>query len=161
MLTHVLRRPRFWLVSLGAAAATAVAIGIPTVLIPSPFFARMTPTRPLDYVFWITTAALMGPLVATFFRGATGAVVACPAGPGRLTVGGVLSTLAVGCPVCNKVVVLLLGTGGALSYFAPIQPLLGAASVALLAFTLLMRLRSLHTVPLSTPAYTSASPAGG
>jgi hypothetical protein len=49
----------------------------------------------------------------------------------------------VGCPVCNKLVVLLLGAGGALSYFAPLQPVLGMVSLALLAYALCTRLRAL------------------
>ena len=48
--------------------------------------------------------------------------------------------LAIGCPICNKIALLLLGTSGALNLFAPIQPILGAASVALLAATLAWRI---------------------
>ncbi len=63
----------------------------------------------------------------------------------RATVlGGVASFgafLAIGCPVCNKLALLLLGTSGALSIWAPIQPILGAASLALLAGTAVWRLR--------------------
>ena len=43
---------------------------------------------------------------------------------------------AISCPVCNKLVVLALGTSGALTYFAPIQPLLGFLSVGLLLYAL-------------------------
>lgn len=58
--------------------------------------------------------------------------------------GGVASFgafLAIGCPVCNKLALLLLGTSGALSIWAPIQPILGAASLALLTGTVVWRLR--------------------
>jgi len=143
VLRTVARRPAFWLVSLAAAGAAAVVIGVPTVVIPSPFFARMTPVRPLDYTVWIATAVLAGLLAATYFPSVTGVAASCPAQPERLTFGGVLSALAVGCPVCNKVVVLLLGSSGAMAYFAPLQPVLGAAGVALLAMTLVARLRAL------------------
>src|SRR6476659_1205832 len=101
-LAAVARRPAFWVVSLAAAAATGIVVGLPTVLIPSPFFMRMTPVHPLDYAFWLATTILAGLLSATYVPGATGVPIACPAGPERLTIGGVLSTLAVGCPVCNK-----------------------------------------------------------
>lgn len=47
--------------------------------------------------------------------------------------GGLLSYFAIGCPVCNKLVVLALGSSGAISWFAPLQPLLAVASVGLLA----------------------------
>lgn len=56
--------------------------------------------------------------------------------------GGFLSFLAVGCPTCNKLVVLALGTTGALDWFAPAQPVLGIVSIALLAWALRARLRS-------------------
>jgi hypothetical protein len=43
--------------------------------------------------------------------------------------------------VCNKLALVLLGTSGALTFFAPIQPIIGAASLALLGATLFWRLR--------------------
>lgn len=45
-----------------------------------------------------------------------------------------------GCPVCNKLVLVLLGSSGALSYWAPLQPLIAVASVALLTEAALRRL---------------------
>jgi hypothetical protein len=52
----------------------------------------------------------------------------------------VLTTFAVGCPICNKLVVALIGVSGALNYWAPIQPALGALSVVLLSAGLAIRL---------------------
>ena len=52
------------------------------------------------------------------------------------TVGGLVSFFAVGCPVCNKLVLLALGASGAVSWFAPVQPVLAVASVALMAWAL-------------------------
>lgn len=141
-------RSRFWLVALAAGLLAALMIGLPTVMFPSPFFVRMTPVRTQDYVIWLATAALLGPLIGTYVApGAAGTVARPPTrtggdGSGCTVAGGVLSLLAVGCPVCNKVVLLLLGASGALTYFAPLQPLLGLASLALLAFTLVTRLRA-------------------
>ncbi len=56
-------------------------------------------------------------------------------------VAAVVAWFAVGCPVCNKLVVLALGTGGATSYFEPIQPLLGLASIAVLLAAYVTRRR--------------------
>jgi hypothetical protein len=53
----------------------------------------------------------------------------------------VVSALAVGCPVCNKVVVGLLGVSGALSIWAPIQPVLAVMSVAVLLAAVIVRWR--------------------
>ncbi|MDQ0694391.1 hypothetical protein QF048_000833 [Streptomyces sp. W4I9-2] len=61
--------------------------------------------------------------------------------------GGVLSFFAVGCPVCNKLVLVLLGSSGALSY-CPLQPLFAAASVALLADAALRRLSTRSQCPV-------------
>ena len=54
--------------------------------------------------------------------------------------GSVLSLLAVGCPICNKVVVMAIGVTGALNVWAPMQPLLGVLSVFLLLWALRRRL---------------------
>ncbi len=60
------------------------------------------------------------------------------------TVGSVAAFLAIGCPVCNKIALLLLGASGALTIWAPLQPVIGAASLVLLAGTLAWRLRLLE-----------------
>lgn len=137
-----------------AAALTVMVIGVPTVVVPNPFFERMTPTRPWDYGVLGLTALLAGLVVATYFPAAG---LACPVAPaeGRLTLGGLLSFLAVGCPVCNKVAVLALGASGALRYFAPVQPVLGVASLALLGGTAWLRLRALRA---GAPATLAAGP---
>lgn len=57
------------------------------------------------------------------------------------TVASLGAFLAIGRPVCNKVALVLLGAGGAMTVSAPIQPLIGAASLVLLAGTLLWRFR--------------------
>jgi len=48
------------------------------------------------------------------------------------------SFFSVGCPVCNKLVVLLLGIGGAMTFFNPLLPFLGMASIVLLGVTLFL-----------------------
>lgn len=55
--------------------------------------------------------------------------------------GGIAAFVAIGCPVCNKIVLLALGTTGALNVFAPIQPLIGLASLVILAATVRWSLR--------------------
>lgn len=132
------------LAGLAGAVATALAIGLPTAVIPNGFFTRMTPVRPLDYVFLALTALLVGLIVATYMVPLRPDAT-LTSGEGKLTAGGLLSFLAVGCPVCNKLVVLALGMSGALRFFEPIQPLLGVASLGLLAYTAWYRLRQLRT----------------
>jgi hypothetical protein len=129
---------RRWWVALAGAALVAVAIGVPTGVVPNPWFARMTEVAWWNWPVWAAVAALAGLVLATYVRrpdpdGGGGA--------GMGTVGGgVLGFLAVGCPVCNKAVVALLGTAGAMQWWAPVQPLLGVASLALLGWVLWRRL---------------------
>ena len=94
-----------------------VLSGIPTDIIDTPLFVRMTPVRWWDYPFWVAGAVLVGLLAATYVAdpgrddpgGSQG---------GKAVGGGLLTVFAVGCPVCNKLVVLALGAGGAMTYFA-------------------------------------------
>lgn len=123
---------------LAGAVVTALAVGLPTDIVPNPVFGRQEPVRPQDYVFLALTALLTGLLTASY---AFPKAAHCPLPERRIVGGGVLSFLAVGCPVCNKAVVLLLGTSGALTYFEPVQPILGIASLGLLATALWFRWR--------------------
>jgi hypothetical protein len=123
---------------LAGAALAMLAIGIPTDIIPNGYFTRMTPVRAQDYLFLALTALLAGVLGASY---AFPQARACAIQEGKTTLGGFLSFLAVGCPTCNKLVVALLGTSGALNIFEPIQPLLAAASFALLGLAIWIRWR--------------------
>lgn len=140
----VLFTPRGAAVAAGAAIAAALVIGVPTAVLPNPYFARMTPTRPQDYAFLALTALLVGLIAATYAAPHGVAGAAREGGERRLTSGGLLAFLAVGCPICNKLVVLALGAGGALRWFAPVQPLLGVASLALLGTVAWARLRAVR-----------------
>ena len=116
--------------------SVGVVIAVPTRLLETGWFSRMTPVRPQDYVFLILTSLL------------TGMIMALPRRPtGACVVGSSLATvLAVGCPVCNKLVVMLLGVSGAMTWFAPLQPILGAGAVILLVGVLRQRLTQLASV---------------
>jgi hypothetical protein len=143
------------------AALSALAYGLVAAIIPNPVFGRQIPPESFAIAVWLLSAPLMGiigatysspwapattPLVILGREGAsTGAASAAVRDDDRATwLGGVASFgafLAIGCPVCNKLALLLLGTSGALSIWAPIQPILGAASLLLLAATAAWRLR--------------------
>lgn len=137
---------RYLVLSLLAAAAVAVVLAIPTAIIDNSFFTRMTPVEPEQYVFWILTSVLSGALIATYLLPALRHGIATQSAGA-----GLLGVFAVGCPICNKLVVALLGTSGALNYFAPIQPLIGLAAVGLTSWALWIRYRALRdpSCPLS------------
>lgn len=129
--------PKAWTITVLAAATGLVVIGLPTAIYENPFFVRMTPVRAQDYVIWVVSSVLIGSIAGSYFAGES------KAGEGKIVSGGVLSVLAVGCPICNKPVVLLLGTSGALTFFAPVQLYIGVASVLLLGWTLFLRAKAL------------------
>lgn len=134
---------RYWLVAAGGTLAALLLLGVPTAVIPNPFFIRMTPTETFNILVWLASAPLVGLLIATYVRPPRHAFghETRERGAGRATLGGVAAYLAIGCPICNKVVVAALGVSGALNVFAPLQPIIGAASVAMLGATLVWRLR--------------------
>ncbi len=142
-----------WKFAAAMAALSALAIGLPTDVIPNPVFGRQgTPVEPWAAPVLAVTAVLSGLLFATYFRldhttGADGEMELDR--PSRFgSFGGLLSFFAVGCPICNKLVVVALGTSGALTWFAPIQPYLGVIALGLLAWALRVRLRGEVACPV-------------
>lgn len=126
---------RFWtlrryLVALAVSVLAAVAVGIPSDLIDTPLFGRPVAITVWAYPVWIVSSILIGLLVAVSLQAR-----------GQAAGGGVLSLLAVGCPVCNKPIVMALGAAGALELWAPLQPLVGGLAIAFLMAALWIRLR--------------------
>lgn len=133
----ILRRT---LVGGGAAVATALVIGIPTGIIQTTWYHRMTPVLWWNFPVWALSSILTGALVATYVRDPRIPVPATQGG--KTMLGSTLSLFAVGCPICNKLVVMAIGVTGALNWFAPIQPVLGLGSLALLGYALWARRRA-------------------
>lgn len=125
------------------ALTTAAATGIPTELIPTPWFTRMTPVQSYAYPVWAITAALTGVLLALHLGVSRGGCRVARAERPAGVLGILGSFLAVGCPVCNKLVIALIGVSGATNYFAASQPVLAAASLAVLTAVLAVRIRVL------------------
>lgn len=132
---HRVRPRAHFGVAVAAASVTFLVIGIPTDIVPNPLFGRDVPVRPWEPWVLLTTSLLTG----LWFGLQRGAALS-GGGPDSSvpTVGAAgLAFFAVACPVCNKLVLLALGTSGALGVFEPLQPWLAAMSlVALLASVL-------------------------
>lgn len=101
------------LVGGAAVVVTALLIGIPTGVIETSWYHRMTPVLWWNYPVWALSSILTGALVATYVRDPA---VPVPATQGGKTfLGSTLSLFAVGCPICNKLVVMAIGVTGALT----------------------------------------------
>ncbi|MEV5575217.1 hypothetical protein AB0L06_34700 [Spirillospora sp. NPDC052269] len=135
---------RRWAVALVAAVGSALAVGIPTDVVPNPVFGRSVPVQWWNYPILAATAVLGGLVIASYGGGRSG--TARRLGP----VGGFLSFFAVGCPTCNKLVLVVVGSSGALTVWAPLQPLVGVLSVVLLAVAAVRRLSGEVVCPVAT-----------
>lgn len=131
---------RRWWSAAGVALLTVMVTAIPTAMIPTPVFSREIPTTPWAWPALLTSSALAGLVAATYVArrdpdegGERGSHLG---GLGAFT-----TFFAVGCPVCNKIVLIALGYSGAMQYFAPAQPYLAATAIALLAWALVTRIR--------------------
>lgn len=150
------RRLLGWAIVWGVASL--MTFGVVTAIIPNPVFGRQIPAEPFAIAVWLLSAPLMGLVMATYMvpppataaaplvvdAPGSGFSTSLPAASDGSTLGaiaGLGAFLAIGCPVCNKVALVLLGTSGAMSVYAPLQPVIGAASLALLVGTLAWRMR--------------------
>lgn len=173
---------RRWLLAAVFSALIAVALGIVTVLIPNPIFQRDIPPTAWSYPILIVTSVLSGMLMATYVKepvpgavsggserlsgqeglpGASSSSMPSPIdtkdeGAEGSSVLGMIGTFgawfAIGCPVCNKLALLAVGYSGAIAYFAPVQPWLAGASVALLLIGLVVRLSGEVACPMPARA---------
>ncbi len=145
----VLRR---WVVAAVAAVGYALLVAVPTDLVDTPVFSRDVPPTWWSWPALLVSSLLAGILTASYVA-EPGATHASEDGPRRGGyVGGCLTFFAVGCPVCNKLVLLALGASGAMTWFRPVQPLLQVAAVAVLVWALRVRLRGESACAVPTPA---------
>ena len=123
-----------------AAAGVALILGIPSDVIPNPWFDRQVPVDAFDVVTLVLLCLLTGALAATYAFAGGRTAVAERAGLGS----GIVGLFAISCPVCNKLVLALVGASGASGWFASVQPLLGALAVILAATALYVRVRAIR-----------------
>lgn len=131
---------RRWWTAVGVAALTMLATAIPTAMIPTPVFSREIPTTVWAWPVLTVTSVLAGLVTATYVA-RRDPDVGRDRGSRLGMVGGFATFFAVGCPVCNKLVLIALGYSGALQYFAPVQPFLAATAIAVLLWALVVRVR--------------------
>lgn len=149
---------RQFFVAAATALGFALLVGIVTVLIPNPWFARDIDTVWWNYPVLALTAVGSGMLTATYVRPSSAQQVApdtdlaskAEKRSARMGVaGGLLTWFAVGCPVCNKIALLALGYSGAITWFAPLQPVLAIVALVLTCLALVWRLRGQVACPVT------------
>lgn len=109
--------------SLVFAVVGFVAIGTLTALWQNTLFTRMTPTAGYEYAL-LAAQSLLGGL---YFGVRTPACALKTAGSG-----GILGFLGVACPVCNKLLLAVFGSGLLLSYFEPVRLYVGLLGTVIL-----------------------------
>lgn len=158
MTTFLTWSVRRWAAAAAAGLATFLLLGAVSAVIPNPIFGRSIPPTDWAMGILVLTSVLSGLLVATYVRNSGPALVPAPFTeplPGERTArggvaGAALAYFAIGCPVCNKLVLIALGSTGAVQFFAPVQPYLAVLGVGVLAWALLVRLRGEMTCALGT-----------
>ncbi|MGN6255979.1 MAG: hypothetical protein ACTHO8_13510 [Solirubrobacterales bacterium] len=147
---------RQWKVAGWTYLGALLAMGVIGETLPIASIGRGVPVAWWNYVTLAISPVLIALIAATFVpdrqpkssrvRGATGAGV-----------GGVIGTVAMACPVCNPIAIPLFGTAGVLSFLAPERGLISLLSIALLAVTLTLRLRTMRSCEMRTPVQTQLS----
>lgn len=147
--------------ALAWALVAFVGYGMVSAIIPNPVFGRQIPPEAFAIAIWLLSSPLIGIVGATYTAPMPAAVAqplafasTAPLATAKPveaaeerrsstlgTLGSLGAFLAIGCPICNKLALVLLGTSGALSIWAPIQPVLGGLSLVLLAVTAAWRIR--------------------
>lgn len=143
---------RRWATAIGVAVAYVLVVAVSTAMIDTPIFGRDVPTTWWAWPALLVAAALSGLLTASYVRAPGVATTTDEAGTRRGMLGAFLTWFAVGCPVCNKIALLVLGYAGAMTWFAPIQPFLWVAAIVALVWALRVRLRGEVACALPVPA---------
>lgn len=113
--------------AIAAALLSFVAIGTVTALWPNPLFARMTPVQGFEIWLLLIQSALIGLYVGVRRPH-------CPVR--RAGWGSAVAFLGIACPTCNKILLLLFGSGLLLEYFEPARIYVAAAGVIITAAAL-------------------------
>ena len=147
---------RQWKAAGWSYLAALLIMGVAGETLPGASVGRVVPTEWWNYVTLLLSPPLIALIAATFVT---------PGQPGRgrwartgTGVGGATGTLAMACPVCNPLAIPIFGAAGVLSFLAPYRGLIALLSTALLAVTLLIRLRTTRTCQLTPQAPPSSGP---
>jgi hypothetical protein len=129
-------------VGLIVSAAAFGMLGTLAALWPNPLFIRMTPTSGFEITLLAVQSILLGA-----YLGIRRATCAVP----KATLGSVLGFLGIACPVCNKILLFVFGSGFLLTYFEPIRLYVAVAGVLLTLLALWQKLKGEATLYPAKP----------
>lgn len=130
------------------AAAMFVALGTVAALWQNPFFMRMTPAGGFEIALLLLQSVLAGVYVG---------LPQSRCGRKSAGAGAIIGFLGIACPVCNKVLVLLIGSALLLEYFEPLRLYVALGGAALLALAVWLKLARPEC--LQAEARSSSTPA--
>lgn len=130
LLTGLLRSR--WTKGVAVALLAFAGLGTVSALWRNPLFVRMTPAGELEIALLAALSLLLGLYVAVRRPACSNFTAGT---------GGVLGFLGVACPVCNKLLLLLLGGDLLLTYFEPVRIYVAAAGVAMVATAVMLERR--------------------
>lgn len=113
------------------AAAMFVLLGTVAALWSNPFFTRMTPAGGLEIAMLFLQSVLAGVYVA---------LPKSPCGRRTAGAGAIIGFLGIACPVCNKLLVFLIGSALLLEYFEPVRLYVALGGALLLALAVWLKL---------------------
>ena len=142
---------RQWKVAGWSYLAALLIMGVAGETLPGASVGRVVPIQWWNYVTLVLSPPLIALIAATFV----------PPGQPRMgrrwaktgtAAGGAAGTLAMACPACNPLAIPIFGAAGVLSILAPYRGVVALLSIALLAVTLLIRLRTTRACQLAPQA---------
>ena len=113
------------------AAAMFVVLGTLAALWKNPLFMRMTPAGGFEIALLLLQSVLAGVYVG---------LPRSPCGRRTAGAGAIIGFLGIACPVCNKVLVLLIGSALLLEYYEPLRLYVALGGAALLAAAVWLKL---------------------
>jgi hypothetical protein len=120
---------------LARGTATAVAmfvlLGTVAALWNNPLFMRMTSAGSFEIALLLLQALLMGVYVG---------LPHSPCGKRTAGAGAIIGFLGIACPVCNKVLVVLIGSALLLEYFEPVRIYVALGGAVLVALAIWLKL---------------------
>lgn len=125
------KKIKYALIAIGMSIVFFIIMGIPTALVPNPLiqYTRMIEATGLDYFFLATTSIMLAALISLklYFKSEK------QVGAKELAGGGA-GFIAFSCPICNVLLVALLGGATIMTFIEPLRPILGMVSIAILGY---------------------------